>query len=101
MLIRLFQQTTVPWGGSVGEWVRKVLRSSYPIIRRGLVSVSRPSSGSEGGHGLPAPIVTKDEFVEINLELTRAHAMTGSDQPLLHIANRAVGQRHDRLHSFT
>jgi hypothetical protein len=28
----------------------------------------------EGGHGLPAPIVAKDKFVKVNLELIAAHA---------------------------
>jgi hypothetical protein len=32
---------------------------------------------------LPAPIVAKDEFIKINLELAAAHAVKGSEQPLL------------------
>jgi hypothetical protein len=36
----------------------------------------------EHGHGLPAPIVAKDEFIKVNLELIAAYAVIGSDQPL-------------------
>ena len=38
-----------------------------------------------------------DEFIEVNLELIAAHAVIGSDQPLLQVANRSVCQRNDRL----
>ena len=65
------------------------------------MSASEAEQCLEGGHGLSAPIVTKDEFVEINLELTRAHPVMGADQPLLQIANCAVSQRHDGFRSFT
>jgi hypothetical protein len=54
----------------------------------------------ERSHRLPPAIVAKDEFIEINLELIAAHAMIGSVQPLLQVANGAVRQRHHRLRAF-
>src|SRR5580693_6046245 len=56
--------------------------------------------GLERGHGLSAPIVAKDEFIKINLKLIAAHAVIGSDQPLLEIPNGAVRQRQHRLRAF-
>ena len=41
--------------------------------------------------------MAKDEFVEINLKLTTAYAVIGSDQPLLQVAKSAVCQRHHGL----
>jgi hypothetical protein len=54
----------------------------------------------ERGHGLPSPIVAKDEFIKVNLELIAAHAVIGSDQPLLEIADGAVCQRQHGLGTF-
>ena len=62
-----------------------------------LASGSEAEQGLERGHGLPAPIVAKDEFIKVNLELIAAHAVIGSDQPLLEIADGAVCQRQHRL----
>ena len=54
----------------------------------------------ECSHGLPAPIVAEDEFIKINLKLIAAHAVIGSDQPLLEIPNGAVCQRQYRVRAF-
>jgi hypothetical protein len=52
------------------------------------VCCSEAEESLERGHGLPAPIVAKDEFVEIDLQLIRTNAVMGSDQPLLQVSNR-------------
>jgi hypothetical protein len=54
----------------------------------------------ECSHGLPAPIVAKNKFIKLNLELFAAHAVVGTDQPLLEITNRAVCQRQHGLGTF-
>ena len=77
--------------------VQKVRCPAYLLVGRGLASGSETEQGLERGHRLPPAIMAKDEFVEINLELITAHAMIGSDQPLLQVANGAVCQRHYRL----
>jgi hypothetical protein len=41
--------------------------------------------------------MAKDEFIQIRLELVAANAVMGSEQPLLQVANSAVGQRHGGL----
>src|SRR5215470_4156061 len=58
----------------------------YLLIRRRLTRSPETEQGLEGGHWLPAPIVAKDEFIDINLELSAAHTVMGSDQPLLQVA---------------
>ena len=49
--------------------------------------------------GLPA-IVSKHELVEVHLKLSAAHAVVRANQPLLQVANCAVGQWHYRLRAF-
>ena len=44
--------------------------------------------------------MAKDEFVKVSLELMAAHAVMGSEQPLLQIADGAVYQRHHGLSPF-
>ena len=88
-------------GSDPGEWLRKVLPASYPVIRCGFVPGSETEQGLKCSHGLTPTIVAKDEFVEVSLELIAAHTVVGSDQPLLQVANRAVCQRHHGLRTFT
>jgi hypothetical protein len=56
-----------------------------------------PQQGLECRHRLLAPIMAKGEFVKISLELVAAHAVVGSEQPLLQVADGAVCQRHRGL----
>ena len=42
-------------------------------------------------------VVSEDELVEVDLELTAADAMVGTNQPLLEVTHGSVGQRHDRF----
>ena len=42
----------------------------------------------------------KDKLIEVNLKLRAADPMVGTDQPLLEVADSAVGQGHDRFGSF-
>ena len=62
-----------------------------------MVESSKAKESLESGHGLPPAVVSEDELVEVDLELTTADAVMGSDQPLLQVADCAVGQRHDRF----
>jgi hypothetical protein len=43
----------------------------------------------------------KDKFVEIDGELGAAHAVMGSDKPLLEVADRTIRQGHDGFGSLT
>ncbi len=49
----------------------------------------------EAGHGGPPPILPKDELIEVDLELAAADTVVGTDQPLLQVADGAVGKRDD------
>ena len=70
---------------------------SNATVRRGRPPRSQTEQRLEGGHRLLPPIVAKDELIEIDLELSAADAVIGADQPLLKVADCAVGQRHHRL----
>ena len=73
--------------------LRKIRSATYPIVGRGLMAGCETEEGLECSHGPPPVIVAKNEFIEVCLELSAAHTMVGSGQPLLEVANRAVGQR--------
>jgi len=68
---------------------------------RGGVLGSQTEERLECCHRGLAAIVSKHELVEINLELGAAHAVVGSGQPLLPVADRTVGQRDQRLGAFS
>ena len=99
MLIRLFQQATICWGQS---WLGGLEGppASHLLIGRGLVPGPETEQGLERRHRLLAPIMAKDEFIKISLELIAAYAVMGSEQPLLQVADGAVGQRHRGLRAF-
>src|SRR5260370_33824931 len=63
-----------------------------------------PSSKSEQRlerrHRRFPPIVTKYEFIQVNLELIATHAVMGPQQPLLEMANGPVCRRHYGLPAF-
>ena len=83
------------------ERPREILRAAYEVIGcRGAPS-SKAEEGLERGHGLPPAIVAKDEFIEVNLELTAAHAVIGSNEPLppyvrIDVASGNKGKRGER-----
>ena len=52
--------------------------------------------GLERGHRCLPPVVTKDELVQIDLQVMAADTMVGPDEPLLQVANRSVDARQDR-----
>jgi hypothetical protein len=74
--------------------------SSHLLVGRGLVLGSESQQGLESRHRLLAPIMAKDEVIKISLELMAAHAVRGSEQPLLQVADGAVGQRQRGLCAF-
>jgi hypothetical protein len=85
VLIRLFQRNSICWDRVLVERPGKVCAAPYLLIRGRLAPGPETKQGLERGHGLPAPIVAKDEFIKINLKLIATHAVIGSDQPLLEI----------------
>ena len=58
--------------------------------------------GEFGGtrHGLLSAIVPKDELVEVGLELRAAYPVMSADEPLLEVADGAIGERHHRRRAF-
>lgn len=66
-------------------------------VRRRRATRPEPKQRLERCHKLPTAVVAKDELVEVCLQLCAAHAVIGANQPLLKIADRAIGERHDGL----
>jgi hypothetical protein len=64
------------------------------------VSTAEAKKCLERCHGLSPTVVPKDELVKVDLQVTTAYAMVGTDDPLLEIANSAIGQRSDGLASL-
>ena len=48
-----------------------------------------PEQGLKRGHRRFAPVMAKDEFVEIDLQVMTADAVVGADEPLLQVADGA------------
>lgn len=86
---------------ALDRWPGKILSTSYELIGRGFTAGSEPEQSLERRHRLLAPVVAKNELVQINLKLSRTDAVMGSDQPLLQITDCAVCQRHDRFRALT
>ena len=80
---------------------RQIPPASNATVGRWRAPSSQTEQGLEGGHRLFATIVSKDELIEVDLELGAADAMIGTDQPLLEVPDRTVGQRHHRLGTLT
>src|SRR5713101_5836524 len=59
-------------------------------VRRGRPSGPEAEQCLKGRHRLPTTIVTKDKFVQVDLQLRLADPMVRADQPLLQIADGAV-----------
>ena len=96
MLIRLFQQTTIGWGLGLKRQVRKVQRIPDAVVRGRSTCGSEAKESLEGSHGLLSAIVPKDELVEVGLELRAADPVMSADEPLLEVADGAVGEWHHR-----
>jgi hypothetical protein len=64
------------------------------------VSTAEAKKCLERCHGLSPTVVPKDELVKVDLQVTTAYAMVGTDDPLLEIANSAIGQRSDGQHTL-
>ena len=55
----------------------------------------------KGCHWRLPPVVSKYEFVQINLELITAYAVVSSNQPLLEVANCPVREWHNGLRALS
>ena len=51
----------------------------------------------ERGRGCSTTVMSERELVQVDLKLRSTDAMMGADEPLLQVANRAIGERHDRF----
>ena len=71
--------------------------ASNAAVSRGPLLCSQTEQGLKSGHRLVAPIVSKNKLIEVNLELGAADTVVGTDQPLLEVADRPVGQGHHRF----
>src|SRR5438093_74857 len=65
--------------------------SGRPALR------AKSQQGLERSHWCLAPVMAKDELVEIDLQLMASDAVVRPDEPLLKIPDGAVGEWHHRL----
>src|SRR5262245_32229998 len=79
------------------ESFSQVQRASNTTVSRRPLLRSQTEQSLKGGHGLVAPIVAKNKLIEVDLELSAADTVVGTDQPLLEVADRSVSQRNDRF----
>jgi len=82
------------------EQLEHIPSAANTTVGRGRAAASEAEQGLESRHRLRAAIMSKDELVEIRLQLPAAYAVVGADQPLLKIPDGAVCQRHDRPRTF-
>jgi hypothetical protein len=66
-----------------------------------MVESSKAKESLESGHGLPPAVVSEDELVEVDGELTPAYAVVRANQPLLQVTDGSVGQGHNRFGTLT
>src|SRR6266705_1185604 len=87
-------------GSAFRRRLGEVGRTSYVFVVRGFTPGPEAEQGPKGSHRLLPTIVPKHELVQIDLKLRFTDAVVRADQPLLHVANGAVRQRHDRGGAF-
>src|SRR5271165_4120992 len=97
MLIRLFQHNSICWDGLLVERPGKVCAAPYLLICGRLAPGPETEQGLERGHGLPAPIVAKDEFIKINLKLIAAHAVGPAGRTQCQRSSREHCRSHQKL----
>ena len=66
-----------------------------PAIGCGRAARAEAEERLKGRHGLLPAIVSEHELVEVRLELGPADAVMGANQPVLEIADDAIGEGHD------
>src|SRR6266851_339759 len=76
--------------------VRKVQRIADAVVRCRSAGGSEAKESLEGRHGLLSAIVPKDELVEVGLELRAADPVMSADEPLLEVADGAIGEWYHR-----
>src|SRR5262245_35334469 len=79
-----------------GSW-SQIQSTSNSAVGCGLLLCSQTEQSLKSGHRLVTPIVAKNKLIEVNLELRTADPVISADQPLLQVANSAVGQGDDRF----
>src|SRR5216683_5309676 len=83
-------------GLGLNRQVRKVQRIADAVVRGRSACGSEAKESLEGSHGLLSAIVPKDELVEVGLELRAADPVMSADEPLLEVADGAIGEWHHR-----
>ncbi len=69
----------------------------YVAVSRGPLLCSQSEQSLKSRYGLVTSIMAKNELIEVNLELSAADTVVGADQPLLKVADSAIGEGHYRF----
>ena len=62
----------------------------------GRATCAQAEEGLKRGHRLSPAIVAEHELIEVRLELGAADAVMGAHQPVLQVADNAIGERYNR-----
>ena len=76
--------------------LNQIAGTPNPVIRCRRATAAQPEQRLKRRHRLPPAVVSKHKLVEVRLKLRLADAVIGTDQPLLQVPDRTIGQRNDR-----
>src|SRR5437773_227366 len=66
-----------------------------PTVGCGRATSAQAEERLKRRHRLLSTVVSEHEFVEVGLELSPAHAVMSANQPVLEVADDAIGKGHD------
>jgi hypothetical protein len=79
--------------------MRQISSAANQPSRRRPARTPQSEQRLKRGHRGFSAVMSKRKLVEIDLHMVTADAMVRADEPLLQVADRAVGQGHDRRHA--
>jgi len=80
---------------------RHVLSAPNPSVRCRRAAGAETKQRLKGRHRCSPTIVSKHEFVQVDLELSSADSVMSANQPVLEVADDAIGEWYDRARTFT
>ena len=84
----------------IGSFCQIQSTSNAPVSR-GPLLCSQTEQSLKSRHGLVTPIVGKNEFVEVDLQLCPAYSVVGADQTLLNVSNGPISKWHNGFVALT
>jgi hypothetical protein len=80
---------------------RHILSTANPSVRCRRAAGAETKQRLKGSHRCSPTIVPKHELVQVDLALSSADPVMGANQPVLEVADDAIGEWYDRARTFT